>query len=99
MNHAQKANKISKSPKRMELSSVMCAFSPSAGPTWKKLRSPWNHSMMKTSNVYEGIEALNEINTEFIDRLLKRRNEENLVENIDRELFRWSLESKSVQIS
>ena len=50
--------------------------------------------MMKTSKVYEGIDKLNDIDTDFIERIQRRRNSNQVVEDIDRELFRWSLESK-----
>ena len=71
----------------------------SNGETWKRLRSPWNHSMLKTSQVYAGLDNLNDINTDLIQRIQERRDSKGLVTDIDRELFRWSLESELLFIS
>ena len=65
---------------------------------WKRIRGPWNHTMMKTSKVYEGIDNLNDISTDFIDRIRQRRNAKHVVEDINRELFRWALEGKHSSI-
>ena len=51
--------------------------------------------MLKTSKVYEGIDALNDVNSDFFHRIQLRRDDDQLLQNIDKELFRWSLESRS----
>ena len=51
--------------------------------------------MLKTSAVYEGIGKLNDVNTDFIERLTQLRNKDGLVDNVGEVIFRWSLESKS----
>ena len=51
--------------------------------------------MLKTSKVYERIDALNDVNSDFVQRIQLRRDYDQLLQNIDEELFRWSLESRS----
>ena len=50
--------------------------------------------MLKTTKVYAGLESLNEINSDLIQRIEQRRADTGVVADIDKELFRWSLESK-----
>merc|ERR1712150_160239 len=65
----------------------------STGAEWKRIRGPWNHTMLKTSKVYEGLGNLNDIAADFNTRVEEGRSETGVIEAIRTELFKWSLES------
>ncbi|XP_071079602.1 1,25-dihydroxyvitamin D(3) 24-hydroxylase, mitochondrial-like [Haliotis cracherodii] len=63
------------------------------GQEWQRMRSVVDKPMMKIKTVESYADSFNIVAAEFLDRLASIRGPDGVVENIDVELFNWSLES------
>lgn len=64
------------------------------GQEWQRMRSVVDKPMMKIKTVESYADSFNIVAAEFLDRLASIRGPDGVVENIDVELFNWSLECK-----
>ncbi|XP_067682519.1 1,25-dihydroxyvitamin D(3) 24-hydroxylase, mitochondrial-like [Haliotis asinina] len=62
---------------------------------WQRMRSVVDKPLLKIKTVESYADVFNTIITEFLDRLARLRGPDGVVENIDVELFNWSLETIS----
>ncbi|XP_046575723.1 1,25-dihydroxyvitamin D(3) 24-hydroxylase, mitochondrial-like [Haliotis rubra] len=60
---------------------------------WQRMRSVVDKPLLKIKTVESYADTFNIITTEFLDRLARLRGPDGVVENIDVELFNWSLEN------
>ncbi|XP_071079850.1 1,25-dihydroxyvitamin D(3) 24-hydroxylase, mitochondrial-like [Haliotis cracherodii] len=60
---------------------------------WQRMRSVVDKPLMKIKTVESYADIVNTVTTEFLDRLASVRGPDGVVENIDVELFNWSLET------
>nr|XP_022312942.1 LOW QUALITY PROTEIN: cytochrome P450 10-like [Crassostrea virginica] len=65
----------------------------SNGPEWYKLRAASSKKMLKIKEVADFCEDMSDVAEEFTKYLLERRNEQNEVVGIEKEIFRWAMES------
>ncbi|XP_067682518.1 1,25-dihydroxyvitamin D(3) 24-hydroxylase, mitochondrial-like [Haliotis asinina] len=63
------------------------------GPEWQRMRSVVDKPLMKIKAVESYADDFNIVTAEFLDRLARIRGPDGDVQNLDVELFNWSLES------
>ena len=66
----------------------------SDGEHWKRMRSQMDKNMMRPKKVATYIDDFNEVSSDFLTRMRRVRKEDDTINDMDKELFNWSLESK-----
>lgn len=66
----------------------------SSGKEWLSIRNKAQKIMMKPLSVSSYLPAQNDVSVDFVDRIKKVRDSENVVQDMYKELKRWSLECK-----
>ena len=59
---------------------------------WKRMRKQLDRHMMRPSIVTSYLDDFNEVTTDFIQFVRARRSNDGLMDGLDEQLFRWSLE-------
>ncbi|XP_048758643.2 cytochrome P450 10-like [Ostrea edulis] len=65
----------------------------SQGSEWHKLRTVVSKKMLKMKEVFDYCTDMDEVARDFTDHLSTLRNQQNEVVGIEKELFKWSMES------
>ncbi|XP_064600373.1 sterol 26-hydroxylase, mitochondrial-like isoform X2 [Liolophura sinensis] len=62
---------------------------------WHRMRSVIDKPMLRMKDVKNYTDEINDVITDFLDRLQQVRGQDNIVPNLEEEFFNWSLEAKS----
>ena len=58
------------------------------------MRTQLDKQMLRPRKVANYIDDFNQVSNDFLTRMRRVRKEDNTIDNMDKELFNWSLESK-----
>ncbi|KAH6934046.1 hypothetical protein HPB50_019788 [Hyalomma asiaticum] len=68
------------------------------GPEWIDRRRSLNNVFLKTKTVTDNVPVFNDVITDLLNRWQEARNDEGILENVERELYNWSIESLGAMI-
>lgn len=63
---------------------------------WHRMRSVIDKPMLRMKDVKTYTDEINDVVTDFLDRLEKVRGEDDSVPNLEEEFFNWSLEGSNI---
>ncbi|KAH8041662.1 hypothetical protein HPB51_017464 [Rhipicephalus microplus] len=78
-----------------ELTGIRAALD---GPEWIDRRRSLNNVFLKTKTVTDNVPVFNDVITDLLDRWQESRNDNGILENVERELYNWSIESLGAMI-
>ena len=74
---------------------VECAFNcRSDGDNWRRMRTELDKQMLRPRKVANYTDDFNQVSNDFIERMRRVRKSDFTIDNMDKELFNWSLECK-----
>ncbi|XP_065309170.1 cytochrome P450 315a1, mitochondrial [Dermacentor albipictus] len=68
------------------------------GPEWIDRRRSLNNVFLKTKTVTDNVPVFNDVITDLLNRWHDARNDRGILENVERELYNWSIESLGAMI-
>lgn len=68
------------------------------GPEWIDRRRSLNNVFLKTKTVTDNVPVFNDVITDLLNRWHEARNDKGILENVERELYNWSIESLGAMI-
>ena len=72
---------------------------PRQGAEWHKYRTVCSRKMLKMKEVQEYCGSMNDVADDFIQHINDVRNSESEVADLDKELFKWSMECEFSYLS
>lgn len=70
----------------------LCSLYNRDGPEWIDRRRSLNNVFLKTKTVTDNVPVFNDVITDLLDRWQEARSDKGILENVERELYNWSIE-------